>query len=42
MDEIAISASLVEQVAGNPGITLIGQPFSLLFDAEGQLERFVC
>ena len=38
MDEMAISASLVEQVAGNPGITLIGEPFSLPFDVEGQLE----
>jgi hypothetical protein len=40
LDEMAISESLVEQVAGNPDITLIGQPFSLPFDSRGQLERF--
>ena len=42
MGEMAISAGLVEQVAENPEITLIGQPFSLPFDAQGQLERFIC
>ena len=40
MDEMEISASLAEQIAGNHGITLIGQPFPLCFDAQGQLERF--
>ncbi|MCX6078516.1 MAG: lactate racemase domain-containing protein [Chloroflexi bacterium] len=40
MDEIEISSCLAEQVAMNPDITLIGQPFSLLFDTQGQLERF--
>ena len=41
MGEMAISAGLVEQVAENPEITLIGQPFSLPFDAQGQLEQFI-
>jgi hypothetical protein len=40
MDEMAISESLVEQIAGNPDITLIDRPFSLPFDSRGQLERF--
>ena len=40
MDEMAISESLVEQIVGNPDITLTGQQVSLSFDSRGQLERF--
>jgi hypothetical protein len=40
MDEMAISERLVEEVSANSGITLLGQPFSLPFDDQGQLERF--
>jgi hypothetical protein len=40
MDEMAISERLVEEVSGNSGITLLGQPFSLPFDSVGQLEQF--
>jgi hypothetical protein len=40
MDEMAISERLVEEVSGNSGITLLGEPFLLPFDNQGQLEQF--
>ena len=40
MDEMELSTSLTEQIEGNRGTTLIGQPSPLLFDAQGKLERF--
>jgi hypothetical protein len=40
LDEMAISERLVEEVSGNSGITLLGEPFLLPFDNQGQLEQF--
>ena len=40
MDEMTISERLVEEVIGSSGISLIGKPFPLTFDAQGNLEHF--